>query len=96
MNISTNSELTLKCYSRMCLLVALHVGIILGALFSVTNAGRRVSFGHYYFDDYGANLFVFFFWLLASAIVISSTAILSFFSVNRLLRLTGGLQLRGQ
>ena len=93
MSARPKNRLKFVSYIRISAVLSLHVGALLGAIFSLTNAGRRINFGRYFFEGFYADGFVFLFWFVVSAVVISLSAIVSYRSICYFTEKLGGLDL---
>lgn len=82
-------------FAKVCVLISVHVGVLLALLFILTNEGRRVSFGTYQFLGAQADLMGSLFLIIVITLLFSLVAILSYVPITVILRLTGGVKIRG-
>jgi hypothetical protein len=85
-------ELNFVSYLKISAVWSAHLGFILAVLFLVTNSGRTVSFGTFYFFDGRANWAGFVFLLIGVTATVFGLSVVSFWSTRALVERLRGLR----
>lgn len=88
------SKISLGSFIKLCFFISVHVGTILALIFFVTNHGRRVNFGTFYFTGFKADIIGLAFLFISISIFFGILGILSIVSINFLLKRMKGIKIR--
>ena len=87
-------KISLGSFIKLCFFISAHVGTILALIFFLTNHGRRVNFGTYYFTGFQADIVGLAFLFISISIFVGILGMLSFVSINFLLKIMKGIKIR--